>query len=89
MRSLLAGADPVITGRLEPGALAASGCAHVSVVPTQLRRMLDAGDDLTAAKTILLGGAAAPAGPAGRGAGGGRPGHHHLRNERNQRRMRV
>jgi O-succinylbenzoic acid--CoA ligase len=72
VRSLLAGADPVVTGRLEPGALAASGCAHVSVVPTQLRRMLDAGDDLTAAKTILLGGAAAPAGlvDAARAAGG-------------------
>jgi O-succinylbenzoic acid--CoA ligase len=72
VRSLLAGADPVITGRLEPGALAASGCAHVSVVPAQLRRMLDAGDDLTAAKTILLGGAAAPAGlvDAARAAGG-------------------
>jgi O-succinylbenzoic acid--CoA ligase len=62
VRSLLAGADPVITGRLEPGALAASGCAHVSLVPAQLRRMLDAGDDLTAAQTILLGGAAAPEG---------------------------
>ncbi len=72
VRSLVAGADPVITGRLEPGALAASGCAHVSVVPTQLRRMLDAGDDLTAAKTILLGGAAAPARlvDAARAAGG-------------------
>jgi o-succinylbenzoate---CoA ligase len=62
VRSLLAGADPVITSRLEPGTLAATGCAHVSVVPTQLRRLLDAGDDLTAAKTILLGGAAPPPG---------------------------
>ncbi len=72
VRSLLAGADPVITGRLEPGALAASGCAHVSVVPTQLRRLLDAGDDLAAAKTILLGGAAPPPGlvDAARAAGG-------------------
>ena len=72
VRSLLAGADPVIAGRLEPGALAASGCAHVSVVPTQLRRLLDAGDDLAAAKTILLGGAAPPPGlvDAARAAGG-------------------
>jgi o-succinylbenzoate---CoA ligase len=72
VRSLLAGTDPVITGRLEPGTLAASGCAHVSVVPTQLRRLLDAGDDLTAAKTILLGGAAPPPGlvDAARAAGG-------------------
>jgi o-succinylbenzoate---CoA ligase len=72
VRSLVTGADPVLTGRLEPGALAASGCAHVSVVPAQLRRMLDAGDDLTAAKTILLGGAAPPPGlaDAARAAGG-------------------
>jgi o-succinylbenzoate---CoA ligase len=72
VRSLLAGADPVVVDRLEPGALAASGCAHAAVVPTQLRRMIDAGDDLTSAKTILLGGAAAPAGlvDAARAAGG-------------------
>ena len=72
IRSLLAGADPVVTARLEPGALATSGCAHVAVVPTQLRRMLDAGDDLTTVKTILLGGAAAPPGllDAARAAGG-------------------
>jgi len=72
VRSLLAGTDPVVVDRLEPGALAASGCAHVAVVPTQLRRMVDAGDDLTSAKTILLGGAAAPAGlvDAARAAGG-------------------
>jgi o-succinylbenzoate---CoA ligase len=72
VRSLLAGTDPVIASRLEPGALAASGCAHVSVVPTQLRRMLDAGDDLTVMKTILLGGAAPPPGlvDAARAAGG-------------------
>jgi O-succinylbenzoic acid--CoA ligase len=71
-RSLLSGTTPVVAERLEPGALAASGCAHVSVVPTQLRRLLDAGDDLTAAKTILLGGAAATPGllEAARAAGG-------------------
>ena len=62
VRSLLAGADPVVVSRLEPGTLAASGCAHVAVVPTQLRRLVDAGDDLTAAATILLGGAAPGAG---------------------------
>jgi O-succinylbenzoic acid--CoA ligase len=62
VRSLLAGTSPVIADRLEPGTLAASGCEHVSMVPTQLRRMLDAGDDLAAAATILLGGAAIPPG---------------------------
>jgi o-succinylbenzoate---CoA ligase len=72
VRSLLSGTTPAVTERLEPGALAASGCAHVSVVPTQLRRLLNAGDDLTAAKTILLGGAAATPGllEAARAAGG-------------------
>jgi o-succinylbenzoate---CoA ligase len=62
VRSLLAGTVPVVADRLDAGALAASGCAHVSLVPTQLRRMLDAGADLAALSTILLGGAAIPAG---------------------------
>jgi o-succinylbenzoate---CoA ligase len=72
VRSLLSGTTPVVAGRLEPGTLAASGCAHVSLVPTQLRRLLDAGEDLTAVRTILLGGAAAPPGllDAARAAGG-------------------
>ena len=50
------------TGRLDPGVLAASGCAHVALVPTQLRRLVDAGADLAAMSTILLGGAAVPPG---------------------------
>jgi o-succinylbenzoate---CoA ligase len=62
VRSLLAGVEPVVVPRLEPGTLAASGCAHVSVVPTQLRRLVEAGDDLTGVATILLGGAAPGAG---------------------------
>jgi len=62
VRSLLAGTTPAVVGRLEPGTLAASGCAHVAVVPTQLRRLVDAGADLSAAATILLGGAAVPPG---------------------------
>ena len=65
VRSLLAGAAPVVaTGRLDPGVLAASGCAHVALVPTQLRRLVDAGADLAALSTILLGGAAVAAWPA-------------------------
>ena len=72
VRSLLAGAPPVVTARLSPGALAASGCAHVSLVPTQLRRLVAAGDDLAAVRTLLLGGAAMPPGllAAARAAGG-------------------
>jgi o-succinylbenzoate---CoA ligase len=72
VRSLLAGADPVTRGRLEPGTLAAGDCAHVAVVPTQLRRLVDARADLSAVRTILLGGAAVPPGllDAARTAGG-------------------
>jgi O-succinylbenzoic acid--CoA ligase len=62
VRSLLAGTAPVVDGPLGPGALAASGCAHVAVVPTQLRRLVDARAELSAVRTILLGGAAVPPG---------------------------
>jgi O-succinylbenzoic acid--CoA ligase len=62
VRSLLAGSAPAAGGRLEPGTLAASGCAHVAMVPTQLRRLVEAGADLSAVATILLGGAAVPPG---------------------------
>jgi O-succinylbenzoic acid--CoA ligase len=72
VRSLLAGTTPLVDGRLERGTLAASGCAHVAMVPTQLRRLVDAGADLSAVATILLGGAAVPPGllDAARAAGG-------------------
>ncbi|HEV3290903.1 MAG TPA: AMP-binding protein [Streptosporangiaceae bacterium] len=63
VRSLVTGTDPVVTGRLGDDAdLAALGCAHVSLVPAQLRRLLAAGADLAAVRTILLGGAAVPPG---------------------------
>src|SRR5262249_5667099 len=83
VRSLLAGAGPVVvTGRLDPGVLAASGCAHVAVVPTQLRRLVDAGADLAALSTILLGGAAVPPGLLGDApAAGGRGGTTHAMSE--------
>jgi O-succinylbenzoic acid--CoA ligase len=61
VRSLVAGADPVIQPRFDPAAVAAAGGAHLSVVPTQLRRLLDAEVDLSAFGAILLGGAAVPA----------------------------
>ena len=41
--------------------VASCGCAHVSLVPTQLRRLLSAGADIASFGTILLGGAGAPA----------------------------
>ena len=62
VRSLLAGPAPLVTARLTAQAIAAAGCAYVSLVPTQLRRLIDAGADLAALRAILLGGAAIPPG---------------------------
>jgi O-succinylbenzoic acid--CoA ligase len=59
VRSLLTGTDPVFAPAVSPDVLAASDCAHVSLVPTQLRRLLDAGASPRQVKTVLLGGAAA------------------------------
>jgi o-succinylbenzoate---CoA ligase len=73
IRSLLAGTAPVVRDRLD--AAAAAGCQFVSLVPTQLRRLVD-GRDARAAlapfRRILLGGAAPPPGllESARSAGG-------------------
>ena len=92
VRSLLAGTDPVIAGRVDAAAAAAAGCDYVSLVPTQVRHLLDEPGGpaaLAAFRGILLGGAAVPAGLLARGRGGGRPGGHHLRDDRDLRRVRV
>jgi o-succinylbenzoate---CoA ligase len=70
VRSLVAGTEPVIAGRLDTAVLEDSGCAHVSIVPAQLRRLLAGPDPGTGVagpatwadnlKSVLLGGAAAP-----------------------------
>jgi o-succinylbenzoate---CoA ligase len=73
VRSLVSGTDPVLAARADAETVAASGCAHVSLVPTQLRRLLDGGQKRDAQKgdmstplarfsSVLLGGAAAPEG---------------------------
>jgi len=67
VRSLLAGSMPVIVDRVDAGLVArdsgyAKRCSFVSLVPTQLRRLLDAGAPLAAFRGILLGGAAIPRG---------------------------
>jgi o-succinylbenzoate---CoA ligase len=63
VRSLAGGTAPVLAGRADAETVAASGCAHVSLVPTQLRRLLlRAGSPLAGFSSVLLGGAAAPAG---------------------------
>jgi o-succinylbenzoate---CoA ligase len=67
VRSLTGGTEPVLAERADAETVAASGCAHVSLVPTQLQRLL--GRDgaglstpLAGFSSVLLGGAAAPAG---------------------------
>jgi o-succinylbenzoate---CoA ligase len=62
VRSLLAGTTPLVSDQADAGVVAAAAGAHVSLVPTQLRRLLDAGAALGGLGTILLGGAAAPGG---------------------------
>ncbi|HEY3734597.1 MAG TPA: AMP-binding protein [Streptosporangiaceae bacterium] len=60
VRSLVAGSTPVIRDRPDAAAAAAAGGAHVSMVPTQLHRLVEAGVDLEPFGKILLGGAGAP-----------------------------
>ncbi|WP_153540891.1 AMP-binding protein [Actinomadura macrotermitis] len=62
VRSLLTGTDPIIHPRFDTAAVAAAGADLLALVPTQLRRLLDAGADLARHRAILLGGAAAPPG---------------------------
>ncbi|MEU5883854.1 AMP-binding protein [Spirillospora sp. NPDC047279] len=60
VRSLVAGTEPVIQPRFDVTAVGGADAAHLSVVPTQLRRLLDAGVELSKFRSVLLGGAAAP-----------------------------
>jgi O-succinylbenzoic acid--CoA ligase len=59
VRAMLGGTEPVVHPEFSPEAVLASGAEHVSLVPTQLRRLLGLGAGLSAFRTILLGGAAA------------------------------
>ena len=64
VRSLLSAAEPALAPAATADALAASGCAHISVVPTQLVRLLDAPGGTAALagfSSVLVGGAAAGA----------------------------
>jgi O-succinylbenzoic acid--CoA ligase len=67
VRSLVSGTEPVLASRADAETVAASGCAHVSLVPVQLRRLLagqsrqsDLSTPLAGFASVLLGGAAAP-----------------------------
>jgi O-succinylbenzoic acid--CoA ligase len=63
VRSLASGTEPVLADRADAETVTASGCAHVSLVPVQLQRLLlQAGAPLAGFSSVLLGGAAAPAG---------------------------
>ncbi|WP_446725114.1 AMP-binding protein [Nocardiopsis sp. N85] len=72
LRALVMGTEAVHAPFSEAASLAAGIHPHVSLVPTQLRRLVAAGVDLSAFGVILLGGAAADPGllAAARAAGG-------------------
>ena len=69
VRSLVSGTDPVLAERADAQTVATCGCAYVSLVPTQLGRLLDIdipttggiSSPLAGFRSVLLGGAAAPA----------------------------
>lgn len=61
VRSGITGTDPIVHDRFDVDAVAAvRDAAVVSLVPTMLARLLDAGDDVARWRWILLGGAPAP-----------------------------
>jgi o-succinylbenzoate---CoA ligase len=64
VRSLVSGTDPVLAERADAQTIADSGCAHISLVPTQLQRLMALGRPapLAGFSSVLLGGAAAPPG---------------------------
>ncbi|HLU70776.1 MAG TPA: AMP-binding protein [Nonomuraea sp.] len=58
VRSLLSESEPIMHERFDARAVLGSGADHVSLVPTQLHRLVELGADLSGFRTILLGGAA-------------------------------
>jgi len=62
VRSLVAGTDPVMLPRFTVDGVAEHAAEYTALVPTMLRRLLGAGMDLSGFRTVLLGGAAPPAG---------------------------
>jgi O-succinylbenzoic acid--CoA ligase len=64
IRSVISGTERAVAPATTAAALAASGCAHISVVPTQLIRLLDEPGGIAALagfSSVLVGGAAAGA----------------------------
>lgn len=62
VRALLSGTEPIIHPSFDARAVLDSGADHVSLVPTQLHRLVETKADLSVFRTILLGGAAPRAG---------------------------
>jgi o-succinylbenzoate---CoA ligase len=60
VRALVLGTDPLILDRFDVTAVTETEATHVSLVPTMLLRLLDAGVDVARFRCILLGGADAP-----------------------------
>ncbi|MEU8106577.1 AMP-binding protein [Nonomuraea muscovyensis] len=58
VRALLSETEPIVHPRFDPRLVLESGADHVSLVPTQLHRLVELGADLSGFRTILLGGAA-------------------------------
>lgn len=65
------GAPPLVLDRFDVSEVAAADAALVSLVPTTLARLLDAGADVSHFKAILLGGAMVPPGLLTRAADAG------------------
>jgi O-succinylbenzoic acid--CoA ligase len=66
LRARALGTEPVIVAPDDLDGIADADADHVSLVPTQLLRLLDAGADVARFRTILLGGARADAPLLGR-----------------------
>jgi O-succinylbenzoic acid--CoA ligase len=73
VRSVVSGTDPVLAEKADSQTIATSGCAHISLVPTQLQRLGDDLSILNAFKSVLLGGAAAADGQVDRARTAGVP----------------
>ncbi len=73
VRSLVSGTEPVLAAAADPQTLATGGCAHVSLVPTQMQRLGADLPVLNAFRSVLVGGAAAPGPLIGRARAAGVP----------------
>jgi o-succinylbenzoate---CoA ligase len=62
VRSLVAGTEPLVVDRIDADLAGSADCEYVSLVPTQLQRLLAAGAPVSRFRAILLGGAAADPG---------------------------